>query len=328
MNSRLCSVEEVNQTIKNGKSLLLAGDEQLLKKINKGNWIGGTIPYFMESEGGLITKDKVFVTELPDYVISTTIQTYDERSIANIYVEAPDNGFSLVILPALSPVHLSFALHAPQYSDFASRPVVGWISGVHLSDLGKVTPKVFNGKTGESTDQKALVMRASLPKDRVCDIGIVNIFRQGDGDSLEFLENGFSAKEVLVNGKKINFANYLIENKTDTKLPLVANYFGANVNVSFQSIDDQNKVVNFYAPVFKGVTYRHAKPVDNYVKDFLRNMPEKDDNILFSCNCILNFLYSELEGKKTGGIVGPITFGEVAYQLLNQTMVYLSIFKV
>ena len=49
------------------------------------------------------------------------------------------------------------------------------------------------------------------------------------------------------------------------------------------------------------------------------------DGVVFSCNCILNYLYSELEGKKTGSFVGPITFGEVAYQLLNQTLVYLKI---
>jgi hypothetical protein len=50
-------------------------------------------------------------------------------------------------------------------------------------------------------------------------------------------------------------------------------------------------------------------------------------NIVFSCNCILNYLYSQLEGRRTGGIVGPITFGEIAYQLLNQTLVYLEIEK-
>jgi hypothetical protein len=36
-------------------------------------------------------------------------------------------------------------------------------------------------------------------------------------------------------------------------------------------------------------------------------------------------LYSELEGKKTASIIGPITFGEIAYQLLNQTLVYAEI---
>ena len=40
---------------------------------------------------------------------------------------------------------------------------------------------------------------------------------------------------------------------------------------------------------------------------------------------MLNYLYAELEGKKTGSIVGPITFGEIAYVLLNQTLVHLLI---
>ncbi|MGO9017966.1 MAG: DUF6976 family protein [Syntrophobacteraceae bacterium] len=48
----------------------------------------------------------------------------------------------------------------------------------------------------------------------------------------------------------------------------------------------------------------------------------------YACNCILNFLYGELEGKKTGNITGPMTFGEIAYQLLNQPMVFLEIDKI
>ena len=45
----------------------------------------------------------------------------------------------------------------------------------------------------------------------------------------------------------------------------------------------------------------------------------------FSCNCILNYLYGELEGKKIDNISGPITFGEIGYQLLNQTLTFLYI---
>jgi hypothetical protein len=48
----------------------------------------------------------------------------------------------------------------------------------------------------------------------------------------------------------------------------------------------------------------------------------------FSCNCILNYIYGNLEGKKLAGTAGPITFGEIAYQLLNQTMVYLEFERV
>jgi hypothetical protein len=33
----------------------------------------------------------------------------------------------------------------------------------------------------------------------------------------------------------------------------------------------------------------------------------------------------DLEGQRTANITGPFTFGEIAYQLLNQTLVYLSV---
>ena len=46
---------------------------------------------------------------------------------------------------------------------------------------------------------------------------------------------------------------------------------------------------------------------------------------VFSCNCILNYLYGGLEGEKIPPYAGPITFGEVAYQLLNQTLAYCEI---
>jgi hypothetical protein len=46
---------------------------------------------------------------------------------------------------------------------------------------------------------------------------------------------------------------------------------------------------------------------------------------VLSCNCILNFLCGELEGKDLGAFYGPITLGEIAYQLLTQTLVYLQI---
>jgi hypothetical protein len=42
----------------------------------------------------------------------------------------------------------------------------------------------------------------------------------------------------------------------------------------------------------------------------------------------LNYLYGKLEGRKTGDLTGPITFGEIAFQLLNQTLVYLEVTEV
>ena len=75
-----------------------------------------------------------------------------------------------------------------------------------------------------------------------------------------------------------------------------------------------------------GLTYKVAAPVGDYVAAFKSNLPRSaSGNIAFSCNCILNYLYSNLEGKRTGSITGPITFGEIAYQLLNQTLAYATI---
>ena len=132
----------------------------------------------------------------------------------------------------------------------------------------------------------------------------------------------------MINGKKTNFSDYLIINKIDTKLPLVANYSGSMVNVSIQEIKEKEKIVNLYAPVFQNVEYKIAHPVKDYVQEFMKYLPKETITPIFSCNCILNYLYSELEGKKTGNITGPITFGEIAYQLLNQTLTYLEIKEV
>jgi hypothetical protein len=52
-------------------------------------------------------------------------------------------------------------------------------------------------------------------------------------------------------------------------------------------------------------------------------MDHHRDPAVFSCNCILNYLYAELEGKRTGAITGPITYGEIANLLLSQTLVRL-----
>ena len=167
-------------------------------------------------------------------------------------------------------------------------------------------------------------MHVTLPPHKYADIGIVNIFSQGEGDVITFPEDGFSVTDAFINGEKRNFVEYVKEKKLDIRFPLVANYYGAMINISFQNIDEEQKKVNFYAPVFKGVEYKQAAPVGDYVTRFTAEMPQVGDQIAFSCNCILNYLYSELEGKQTG-VYGPMTFGEIAYQLLNQTMAYVTI---
>jgi len=326
MNRVLYSLDEVAQRITTGARLVLAGDEAVLSKLPKGRWIGGTIPYFMGADGGVMSKDLIHVTELPASVETASCTTYRADTIARVYADAPANGFSIIIIPAASPTHLSFAVNAPTYEGFATSPLIGWISGVHVDEIGKRRAKVFFGETGEALEDGAVVMQATLPAGTYADLNIINIFSQGDGDTITFPEDGFIVGDAFINGENTNFADYIAARKLDTRLPLVANYCGAMINISIQRIDTASRRVHLYAPVFRDVQYRHAAPVGDYVREFTGHLPHDGiDSIFFSCNCILNYLYSELEGRKTGGITGPITFGEIAYQLLNQTMAYLTI---
>jgi hypothetical protein len=99
------------------------------------------------------------------------------------------------------------------------------------------------------------------------------------------------------------------------------------VNSSFQKIDEHSGTAKFYAPLFKGIEYRLAKPVRDYERRFSLSLPTaKTNSTSFSFNCILNYrLLEELEIDSSTIFMGPITFGEIAFQLLNQTMVTVTI---
>ena len=318
----LLSFDETAKMISSGKFLHIAGTESLLKKLPKGNWIGGSTEYFMSKEGGKVANDKLFVDNFSYDKFS--IRTYDKNSISKVAADAFDNGFSIVILPFDSVVHKTYAGKAPEFEGMFIKNIIGWISGLNLNVEGQ-TPIAVNGLTGEILTDKAAVMHIEVPKDKMVSLGIVNIFTQDENSPLfEFAVEGFSAKKCLVNGKEVDFADFIAQNNIDTKLPLIGDYSGQGVNISFKSIE--NGVVNFYAPVFTGIKYKMAKSIKDYVKEFNTQLKSlKNVDAAFSCNCILNFLYGELENKDIESFFGPITFGEIAYQLVNQTLVYVTV---
>lgn len=318
--------DEAVAEIKKGKPLILAGDEKVLQKLPPGNWIAGTIPYFMANQGGEFSQDKVFVTPVPPYALGADIQVYNEDDVADIYSDIQGNSLGIVIIPGFSKTHISFALNAPHYDQFAFSPLIGWISGVDLKELGKTTPKIYDGRSVKAYEDGAIVMRVKLPADKLVELGIINLFREGTGDAIEFFEDSFSATDALVNGQQVNFAEYCKEKNIDVKLPLVSNYSGAMINTSFQKIGERS--VDFYAPVFKGLTYHQAADIGDYATLFTKTVDLDSDTLFYTCNCILNYVYGELENKATNQITGPVTFGEIAYQLLNQTLAYAKIISI
>jgi hypothetical protein len=323
--SMLQTVEAANRLIAQGKRLHVAGDAAALAGLARGDWIGGTIPYFLTAEGGRVDRERVFVTELPAEVGEVEISFVAPDRLADIPAAAPAHGFSLIVVPGMSDAHVKYAVGAHDLPGIFEAPVIGWIAGVHLDDLGKVQPMVFNGQTGETATDCIIALRAHVSNRVTPRIGIINLFRQGDGDRFVFAETGFAAERCRINGEDASFYEYAKTRQVDPRRPLVADLSGEMINVSFQAIDDATRSVKFYAPVLAGVEYRQAAPLDDYRGALLAHVAAHPVAPVFSCNCILNYLYADLAGDKALSITGPATFGEIAYVLLNQTLVYLEL---
>ena len=318
----LMKFEDAAKAISAGKLCHVAGSEALLKKLPKGKWIGGSTEYFMAQTGGQVSDDALFVTELPYEKFSIT--SYDAACIKDVTADAYDFGFTILIVPFDSDAHKEYAQNAANYQDMFIKTVVGWVSGVNLAKPGQ-TPIAVNGASGEVFADRAVALHLEVPGDKMVGVNIVNIFDADDASPvIRFREDGFSAKTCTVDGAETDFAQYIEKNGVDTKLPLIGDYSGVKINVSFRSVEDGR--VNFYAPVFADIEYRLAKSLRDYAGAFGSQIAKLDvPSAAFSCNCILNFLYGELEGKRIETFAGPITFGEIAYQLVNQTLVYVTV---
>jgi len=313
---------ETKELIEQGKTLHIAGTEELLRKLPKGDWIGGSTEYFMDKDAGKVTDDMLFVNEFADY--NHKITMYDEKNIHSVALDSFEGGLSIIILPFDSAVLKEYAEHAAEFDGMFMRDVAGWVSGSNLGKTGQ-TPIAVNGQTGEVSTDKAAVLHLNIT-DYDVDIEIVNIFTADkNSPTVEFTEEGFIVEDCLINGVTTNLADYVRSNNLNTQLPLVGNYSGVEINISCKSVEGDK--VYLYAPVFPDVKYRFAAPLaeNDYAAEFRKHLSKiSDKNSVFSCNCILNFLYGELEGKSIGKFCGPITFGEVAYQLVNQTLVYVT----
>ena len=318
----LMSFNDVSKHIEDGRLLHIAGTEGLLRKLPKGKWIGGSTEYFMSEKGGAISDELLFVTEFS--FKNFILKPYSVSELSNVTADAFDNGFSILIIPFDSEVHKEYSENAAQFEGMFMKHIVGWISGVNLQKPGQ-TPIAVDGTTGEVFSDKAVVLHLEIPDGKTALVNIVNIFEPDENSPvITFSEEGFAIKNCFVDGQEVVFADYIAQNNLNTQLPLVGDYSGAKINTSFKSVE--NGVVNTYAPVFSGIEYRMAKNMPDYAAAFASQLEKlSNKNAVFSCNCILNFLYGELEGKNINAFAGPITFGEIAYQLVNQTLVYVTV---
>ena len=315
----LFTPEEVSAMILAGDNLLLAGDAKLLSQLPAGNWIGGSTPFFiLYPENRTTSFDKIFVNRLPDYVQNVEIMDYDPANIQNIFNDGPENGFTVLIMPYASPVAVEYSINATNYANFAAYPVCGWLSGQPLDII--LTEKSFtaSGLGPCISSEKGVAMHISLPKSKYAEIHIFNPYVQGNGDSIMFEENSLMVKDAIINDEKRNFAEYLREIGYDMLMPLVANYSGAMINDVICAIDGTE--VPMSAPVFKNVDYRLGVVDGNIVEPSLVS-----DKIVFSVTCIGNFIQPQICEQYLKKMNGPVVFGEIAYQQIGQTTVYVTV---
>ena len=318
----LVTLEKAVSLINEGKVLHIAGDDSLLARLPKGKWIGGTTPYFITEEGGIFTKDRLYVDEF-DFAEEIRISSYGKYNVFQILEDCYDNGLTVIILPFGSDVTTKYAKEAPEVEELLVHPTIGWVSGFDLN--APQDARVYDGTTGEAFTNRAVAIHLKLQADKAALINIVNIFEDDKTDPvITFPENELNVINCRVNGHEVNFAEYIRKHEIDPKLPLVADHNGVYINTSIKSSAEDT--VELYAPVFRNIEYRFATGISDYVSEFRKTVSDSGAlKPVISCNCILNYQYGELEGQKTLPFCGPVTFGEVAYQLINQTLVYAEI---
>ncbi len=316
--------DEVVELIKQNHILSLAADEKVLDKLPQGNWIAGTIPYFMDVDGGKLDKNRIFVDDLTDFVQDFKITKYDKSNVKNIGNEGFENGFTVAVIPSDSQTLSEFAPNSLDYENIYKNPIVGFIAGIDMNELKTATAKTFFGKEPLKSEELCVAIHVKIPDNKVAASEIVNLNTiDPDSPKIEFPETSFTQSECFINGKKENIADFLT--RENYKLPLIADYQGALINRDIKIVDNENKKVHFFSPLFKGEKYRLAKPIDNYLQkfdDLLKNINK--DELAYAVICVSYLNLGNLEGK-TIPVTGPFTFGEISYQLLNQTVVYLKI---
>lgn len=325
MEGRLYTLEEAVELIKQEKILIIAADDSLLKQLPDGKWIGGSNPYMLGEDGGKYSVDQLFIKDFTEAAVNMNIKTYDETDIKNITTDAYGNGLIIAILPSFSPVHYEFAVHAPSFENQFVNPLLGWISGDTPEKTLPGVPTTYVGNK-RYTD-RGVVMNLELPDDKVGRIEIISVLNPDPkSDELVFDQDGFKNTKVKVNGEERDLYEYFEIVNHVYSLPLMADYSGAKINIGFIK-DEANKRALFCAPVYKDTVYKVVTNATNeYEKEFFEAFDkDKNANIEYSISCIYNYFNFELEGKPLRKTCATFTWGEIAYQLLNITHVYLVI---
>jgi len=324
-----------------GRVLLLAGAEADLATLPPGCWIGGTVGYFATPQGGVAAKGTVFYTDFTALTDGASWRSFGAGDIDEIASHYPANGFALVIIPGFSKLLGHVAGRIMEYDGLYNVPLMGWVSAVALDGLPETMPpdrpKSFAGGP-QAENERAAVLYVSLPARYFAQLHIANLFTPGTGPEIRFLKSGqVQDGDCLIGGTRTNLARYMAAQKIDRRLPLVADHEGALLNVAILTKDVSKGSVTFLAPVSTALTYRFAELIVDYEAEFVQAAAEIElAKAAHACICVLHYYFAGLAGAmdmrevsllKLPGtdITAPVTFGQIAYTILNQTFTCLTI---
>jgi len=316
----LTTLEDTIGKIEKGSPLMIAGLKETLEQLPKGNWIGGTIPFFNHGE----QENMLEISTIPEGVRKVKLKVYSIDNIHYIRHDAYDKGFSLLILPAESRIHHSFAMNSRDYPFQNKGTLAGWVAGYPQDKTDEAY--VIYGPNGTWFQDKAVVLHSELKELYSAELETLNLFEPGEGPDIQFKESGFSCKELIFNGSEQDLASFRKEFPSDMNTPLISMEVQRTGNVSIRELSENR--LSFYAPVFRDQTYRMAQTIPRYHETFqekLRIMQEETEQTVFTCNCVLNHLQAGADEDELHH--GPVSFGEIAEHLLNQTALTLRIVK-
>ncbi len=318
--------DKIAELILEGRVLILAGAEADLACLPDGRWIGGTAANFITAEGGQDANGRIFYSDLTRISQDLRLNHFNLTEMRQIGGLHPVNGFTVAIVPGFSALLAGLSAEILDYQGIYNAPLFGWVSAVSPGQLGKLQPKSFAGNAAGSTEQAA-VMSITLPDDYFAQLHIANLFSPGTGPEIHFSQPGFVVDgQCLIGGKPDNLAHYIEREKIDRRLPLVADHEGAMINISIISTDPQGGNTTFLAPVNPALTYRFAVEVLDYQNEFSRLLNELGPvSGALSCICVQHYEHAGLHETTELPFQGPVTFGQIAYGVLNQTLACLTV---
>lgn len=312
MRNALVSVEAAASRIQAGEVMILAGPEDALRRLPQGCWIGATTVYraTLDARGDRLAEDRLFCTSFPE-VAGARARHLTVADLPNLAAGYRPGGFNLMMVPAFSLAHSAFITDGPGYAGLFQQMLGLWIAGVAPEYLACAAPLVFDGSTGVAHDDGAVVLHCGLPPDSRFAPDMFNILAPQtlSAPQLSFPQGGLHAGAARVDGRPVNLARWIAENRIDMRRPLVARYSGALVSIAIAGVDQDEAVVRFQVPVAPGVSYRLAQAPGAYSDAFAapaETLPRP---------CIVNALYGDLRAPRAGTISPPQRFGAPAYLL-------------